>query len=495
MEQAHLLFRQRMAICIFKILSVNLPQERGLLFHPSGLPVQVQQQVAGSRAPSPAAAPTKKKSGKKTPEEKAEEDKLQQDIDTAVNTFRVEFREYIQCEEERDVKNLEDKEYYNVARWLKVNKPTPRKLDLSLFNSKQIRKLAQQCGVKGGGTLSLFQARKKIALVINMGTVYDDDTIANPKTSASDRKINTLMRITNACFHSDLRDRFIDLNDTKKRADYEAAGGGNPVKDFWVQVSEVTNDSASNSVLGTVLEAGESGDSRLRGWVMDGDLNLNDFAIQTYLSCQQNMNDCMKARENCLRGLRTSGHHSNDMWTYAINPTWTKLRKSSVAVPAKAVYYCHVLCQKNPDIDGKFAAFLSEKLKSDSSIDVTGEAGVSTDSTNNKRKAAAIDTLVQATTAMTTAFEKKQDKRDETNQWNDYFNISDKFLELKEQHNKLPLLCNMSIRIRMLEKQLGIPPEQSITVGVPGIPPEIVTVASMGEGASSDVTGTSNRLV
>jgi hypothetical protein len=94
--------------------------------------------TAGSRAPSPAAAPTKKKSGKKTPEEKAEEDKLQQDIDTVVNTFRVEFREYIQCEEERDVKNLEDKEYYNVAQWLKVNKPTPRKLDLSLFNSKQM---------------------------------------------------------------------------------------------------------------------------------------------------------------------------------------------------------------------------------------------------------------------------------------------------------------------------------------------------------------------
>jgi hypothetical protein len=37
-----------------------------------------------------------------------------------------------------------------------------------------------------------------------------------------------------------------------KRADYEAAHGGNPVKDFWVQVSEMVNDSTHNDVLGIV---------------------------------------------------------------------------------------------------------------------------------------------------------------------------------------------------------------------------------------------------
>jgi hypothetical protein len=180
-----------------------------------------------------------------------------------------------------------------------------------------------------------------------------------------------LMRVINACFHPSLRDRFIDLNDTKNRTDYEQAHGGNPVKDFWVQVSDLTNDSTQNDVLGVVLEAREGEDERLEVFVKEGASNLNDFTLQTYLSCQQNMNDCMKARENCLRQMRLSGHHSNDLWTYCTNAKLTKLQTSSAAAPAKAVYYCHVLCSKNPDIDGKFATFLSDKLKSDSAVDLS----------------------------------------------------------------------------------------------------------------------------
>jgi hypothetical protein len=88
-----------------------------------------------------------------------------------------------------------------------------------------------------------------------------------------------------------------------------------------------------------------------------------------------------------------SGHHSNDMWTYGINTTFTKLRKSSNPVPAKAVYYCHVLCEKHPDIDGKFASFLIEKMKSDSEVEPQGAAGVSQEGSGNKRKT--IDSLVQ----------------------------------------------------------------------------------------------------
>jgi hypothetical protein len=468
---------------------------------PPSLPPSRPPSLPPSRAPSPAvsALGTKKKAAvpKKTAEEIAEAQKLQSDIDTVVNSFKPEYRDYIVCEDEHDAKNSEDKEFYNVARWLKVNKPTPRRLDLSLFNSKQIRKLAQNCGVKGGGNLTLFQARKKIALSINMGTVYNDDTIANPKTSFAERKVNTLMRITNACFHPEMKDRFIDLNDTKKRAHYEAAHGGNPIKDFWVQVSELTNDSSRNDVLGVVLEARQGEDDRLYDFVANGTFNLNDWTLQTFLSCQQNMNDCMKAREACLRAMRLSGHHSNDLYTYCTNVTFTKLRKSSAPVPAAAVYYCHVLCEKNPDIDGKFAAFLSEKLKSDSDIDLTGEAGVSQDGGNNKRKGIAIDSLVQTLSSATTEFakvfaDKKQSTHDaDRGEWNEYFAVSEKFLEMKDQPNKLPLMCIMSIRLRMLEKTLGITSEQSVTNGIQGIPPigDIVTVdRATRDNCESDIT-------
>jgi hypothetical protein len=85
-------------------------------------------------------------------------------------------------------------------------------------------------------------------------------------------------------------------------------------------------------------------------------------------------------------------------------------------------------------------------------------------------------------------FAKKQSKCDESQLWDDYFAVSERFLEMKEQPNKLPLLRNMSIRVRMVEKALGIQPDQSITVGVPGIP-EVVTVSARGDNITSNVTG------
>jgi hypothetical protein len=188
-----------------------------------------------------------------------------------------------------------------------------------------------------------------------------------------------------------------------------------------------------------------------------------------------------------------SGHHSPDLWTYATNPANTKLRKASLPVPAQAVYYCHVLCEKNPDIDGKFASFLSEKLKSDSEVDLTGDAGVA--ESGNKRKAAVLDTLVEtlskATSEMTSAIDKKKATREavqDSQTWSEYFIISDKFLELNDQPNKLPLLRNMSIRVRMLEKKLGISSEQSVCNGIAGVPPiaEVVTLST--KDSTSEIT-------
>ena len=138
-----------------------------------------------SRASSPAsaAAPsssTKKKMAKAKRKDPLEEEKHNREIDMIINHFTPEYKHKITCEEERDVKNVDDQELYNVARWLNINKPVPRKLDLASFSSKQIRKLALKCGVKGGGNLTLFQCRRRIAMSITMGTVYNDNTIANP---------------------------------------------------------------------------------------------------------------------------------------------------------------------------------------------------------------------------------------------------------------------------------------------------------------------------
>jgi hypothetical protein len=83
-----------------------------------------------------------------------EQDQLDHDIKLVVNNFKPEYKHKIICEEERDTKNKDDKELYLVACWLPVNKPTPQRYDLASFKSTHLRKLAQNCGVKGGGNLT-----------------------------------------------------------------------------------------------------------------------------------------------------------------------------------------------------------------------------------------------------------------------------------------------------------------------------------------------------
>jgi hypothetical protein len=152
---------------------------------PSAIPTprsRVPSPATTARSASPAlsasgTAPKKKKAAKKTPEDVAKEEELQKDIEKVIDSFKEEYRPYILCEEEQDLKNPLDKEFHCVAKWLPVNKPTKRKLDIAMFNSKQMRKFAQNAGIKGGGNMTLFQARKKIATAMNMGTVYND----NPK--------------------------------------------------------------------------------------------------------------------------------------------------------------------------------------------------------------------------------------------------------------------------------------------------------------------------
>jgi hypothetical protein len=338
------------------------------------VPIAVQLAIASPRPSTPslpihlAAAKKPAVPSKKQRRDPMEDERINNLVATVLQHWQPEHNSKVEFCEEQDTKNAKtDPEFYQVAKWIVLFKGKPReeRLDVANFSSSNIRKLALACGVKGGGNLTIFNARRKIAQSILSGSVYTDATIANPRTTAAERKINTNLRITNACFLPSKIQQFIELNDKKYRADYEKAHGSDPIKDFWISISELVNDGTNNPELGTVLESRQEDDVRLAEFVATGNLNLNDFVTGSYKSCQQTMNDIMKAREECMKQMRVSGHHSNDLWTYAINTKLTTLRKSSPPVPAIAVYYCHVLCMKNPGIDGKFSAFLSEALKSD----------------------------------------------------------------------------------------------------------------------------------
>ena len=194
--------------------------------------------------------------------------------------------------------------------------------------------------------------------------------------------------------------------------------------------------------------------------------------------------------------MRVSGQHSNDLWTYAINTKLTKLRTSSQPVPAAAVYYCHVLCEKQPGIDGKFSAFLDESLKSDSSVDLTGNAGEA--ASNTGKKSIAVDAIIESINTATTTIKDMQNsanerkmtaaERESSKHWDDYIKVVDKFTDIIDVPSKLPLLRVLAIRIRKLEKLVGIPQEHSVLQGVDGIPLEVITNADETETATSDIT-------
>lgn len=448
-------------------------------------------------------ASSKTPAKKKTKRDPKEDERINKLVETVLGQWKQSYNDKIEFVEEQDKKNITtDPEFYQVAKWivLRKGKDNEEKLDVARFTSSQIRKFAIAAGVKGGGNLTIFNARRKVAQSILSGVVYTDASIANPRTTTTERKVNTLMRITNACFLPQMVERFTELNDTKYRADYEKAKGGNPIKDFWMSISELVNDPANNSELGIVLESRCEDDTRLHDFVEAGEFNLNDINVQTYLSCQQSMNDVMKAREECMKQMRLSGHHSNDLWTYAINTKLTKIRTSSQPVPAAAVYYCHVLCEKKPGIDGKFSAFLEECLKSDSSVDLTGNAG---ETASNGKKSKAVDAIIESINTATTTIKEMQNsanerkttsaERESSKHWDDYIKVVDKLTDIIDIAAKLPLLRVIAIRIRKLEKLIGIPKEQSVLQGVDGIPLEVITNASETETATSDIT--TNKVV
>jgi hypothetical protein len=175
------------------------------------------------------------------------------------------------------------------------------------------------------------------------------------RTTSSEKRTNTMLRIINACFLPQCVDRLIELNDTKSRKDYEAAHGTNPIKDFWMEVSELVNDTEDVRI-GTLLHSSLEEDAHISQWLEpdcpEGTVNLSDFNVQSYSTCQATMGDLMKCRQAIIRGKQTSGEGSNDSWEYC-KGNHLKPRKNT-EMPKQAVYYCDKLCQAHTDLDHAF---------------------------------------------------------------------------------------------------------------------------------------------
>jgi len=416
------------------------------------------------------------------PEEKKE-------LPAELKGFRFEHKDKLVCAEEIDrsaSKRGEGQDcLVKVARHIiaRAGKPNEKKWDLQDLNSHQIRRLALNFGCSKVGSSSKFECRRQMALKVDGGTTYGNLDIPNPTSTAKDKKVNTAMRILNAVFSPSLVDGFLTLNDQKKRADFEAASGNSPHKEFWKDVSNMVNDSESNRELSVVLDSMEDENERLYIACFEELINLTDCVQQTHETCKQHILDAMKARQRCMEARASTGNHDNDLWGYCVNAKWTKLRKKDPPVPAIVVYYCDVLCLKYPKIDASFTESLGEAFRSDST-GVPSSGGSVKSTTSSSSRASLIASFqncmtdVQQKTSTSAAHrqaildlkKRKVDEELESKNWIECSEACERFDRLLSARTCMTLCRNLSKRILQLEEKLNIPQSESVTVATEFFP-------------------------
>jgi hypothetical protein len=471
-----------------QFLSQSSPSQSQLPEHVVLPVVQTVPQSAPPVPPAPAKrpAPAKKGTGRnKADGEKKRPPRKKTPLPPELAALTYEFRKNIKFGEELNPNKKEDPGSFKVAQFVTLGTEKNgdvRDVDLRELLSEQIRELAVNLGCSRIGSLSKFLVRKEIALRIELGAVYDQVNQPSVRTTASEKRTNSLIRIINACFLPQNVDRLIELNDTKGRKDYEAAHGTNPIKDFWMEISDLVNDTEEEQV-GTLLFATEAEDSHICKWqeqdCPDGYVNLTDFNVQNHSTCQAAMADLMKCRQHILRSKKRSGENSDDTWDYC-KGQHLKPRKSQ-EMPKQAVYYCDKLSQTHTDLDRAFSDVLGAGLKSESTE--TPDGGGSGDTkqvaSTSKVKEEFLRAIEQTNEDFNRANREASKQRKEmielqksevenrkreaeSAQWNEYTNLSEKYFALKDDGRNTRLVKNVAKRIRTLESAINIGTDDSV---------------------------------
>ena len=440
-----------------------------------------------SRAPSPAVGAAKrstKAADRELARQKNEREKNElRRLEHLVLNFTYNQRDNLICQEEFGSSSSDNGEKGGdvlVAKYIRVGsheKNNYQEIDINRFNYDIVRKIAANFGCKNVSAASKFECRRKMALRKTSGTVYNLEDIANPVAEAADKKINTYMRVINACFLPEFFDQFIHLNDSKNRKDYEAAGGGNPIKSFWVEISNTVNDTEHQDVSIIQFTEEDDGDHRIKSLIETGGLKLADFNQTTNNNCSQMMKDVTKAYEKVSGAMKRSGHHCVDMWNY-LNRSHLQVR-SNYVVPGTPVYYYGLLAKAHPGIEGSWNYCLDESLQSDSTTkpsDTTDCRSTSTVTTSTRKDHARNEILeaIQKTTTLLHGQDSEgrqqllqaQTKLAEDNrcreQWKEYDMLGQRILDLKDRSGSEQMLRNLARRVHALETDLGIPSDCSI---------------------------------
>lgn len=243
------------------------------------------------------------------------------------------------------------------------------KLQLAHWTARDLRTLGRAVGASGVTTCSKFKCRCLIGHVLNGKSTAVFANLNNPVAESKQLKVNNGMKLMNICTSEAFRSRFSELNQLKRRKDFESTRSCNPVKAFWEDVAEAFNEDTSGDLYGNVLFGpdDESPDSYVVEWVEQKLVDLRNVTQQTPSSVNHTVRDIMIARERCFSMQKKPGQHDNDFYNSAKNLKLCLFGKNRT-VDAKAVYYAHLCCSTVNGIDGSYGIFLDDNLKCDSIV-------------------------------------------------------------------------------------------------------------------------------
>ena len=114
---------------------------------------------------------------------------------------------------------------YQVAQKIQLSNGKTYDLIGKDLTVDQLRLLCKVFGAKGAGSMNKFDCRKALAMRKVLGRQYCIGKIVDPKDN--DSRHVTYIVLTNALFHGDFRDKFLSINNSKNRDDFETGVGSN----------------------------------------------------------------------------------------------------------------------------------------------------------------------------------------------------------------------------------------------------------------------------
>ena len=307
---------------------------------------------------------------------------------------------------------------YQVAQKIQLSNGKSYDLIGKDLTVDQLRLLCKVFGAKGAGSMNKFDCRKALAMRKVLGRQYCVGKIDDPKDN--DCRHVTYIVLTNALFHSDFRDKFLSINNSKNREDFEMGVGSNN-KQLWSDIADWINDP-------TIEDSSKwypIDDNVYKGHVKDA---IEEGLSLDYTSCltpvsgnviSKMVRNLLKVRNKIDSNMRLSGNHNSDGFAYVDAARGFHHLKTELS--AFAAYYFVVVSEQHPAASAAFCSLLPDNMKADSTkphVDLTTDTDNSSISTTSKRGRPknGDESIEKLAASATTFFESaaKQTKEDPT---------------------------------------------------------------------------------